>query len=514
MKYLALISLVISGCSDLNFSMEKSDDTGGGWYDHDESNTSTDQSDTGTDDWEPETEEDFRMLMPAETDSYVFVANPDRGTVTRVSVPSLDVITVSVGENPTVVKTTSDYTKAIAFNKDSDDVSIIDAETLDVVNVAVRPNLNAMSMSPDGQWVICFRDADIQEEESQSGVESYNEISLVNTETYEHYPMVVGFNPRQVKYTDQSDIALVVSDEYVAVLDLTTVTPTPSLLQIAEDLLNAPIAEEIEITPNGDYAFIRQFQATDLVILDLATIDVGRVEVGYNPTDLDIMPDGEYAAVVARGDEEVWLYQTSEPFNPPIVLDLPEGEVLGSVLFDPSGKLGILYTTATLTDRYATWNLETDEITVRSFVKPVDNMAVSPTGESLLVFHTQSDASDGSTSSTYSGEYALTLMSLNDFRQNPLRLPSEPIAYSQSDSGEFGFFIMEDENYLEVLDYVTLLATPVDLKSKPLHIGVLPDTDYCYVSQEHSLGRISFYESTNKSLETITGFELNGEIEH
>jgi len=43
---------------------------------------------------------------------------------------------------------------------------------------------------------------------------------------------------------------------------------------------------------------------------------------------------------------------------------------------------------------------------------------------------------------------------------------------------------------------------------------VLPTTDYAFASQEHDLGRISFYDTDTEALETITGFELNGEIEH
>jgi hypothetical protein len=51
-------------------------------------------------------------------------------------------------------------------------------------------------------------------------------------------------------------------------------------------------------------------------------------------------------------------------------------------------------------------------------------------------------------------------------------------------------------------------------------VGVLPDLDIAdgdepkaWVSQEHPLGRISFFDPDDTSLETITGFELNSEIE-
>jgi hypothetical protein len=92
--------------------------------------------------------------------------------------------------------------------------------------------------------------------------------------------------------------------------------------------------------------------------------------------------------------------------------------------------------------------------------------------------------------------------------------------YAHSSNGNFGFFIMEDEPYLIMLDYASLLPYPYELKSEPIYVGVLPDLDIndadeppTWVSQEHDLGRISFFDPDDESLETITGFELNSEIE-
>jgi DNA-binding beta-propeller fold protein YncE len=469
-------------------------------------------SDTDTD-IGSETEDDFLMLAPATTDKYVFIANPERDTVTRVTVPDLTVITVEVGTAPSVAVTTADYTKAVVFNTGSDDLSILDAATLAEVRVPVRENLNAMEISADGVWTLCYRDADI-EDDGGGGVESFNEISLVNTETYEHFPMVVGFNPHQVKFTDESDLALVVSDAYVSLIDLTAEEPTPHLVQIAEDLLDPPPAEEIEVAPDGSYAFVRQFDSSEICVLDLVTGEVGRVPVGYNPTDLDITPDGTTAVVVTRGDAQLWLLSTADPFAEAEVVQLPAEVVLGSLLLSPDGSTGVLYTTATMQDRYATWDVASGEVTVRGLVKPVVGMSVSPTGQSLLVFHTHGDAEGADTSSPYYGQWAMTLMDLGDFRANPMKLAAEPTAYAHALDGEHGFFIMDGEPYLVVLDYHTLLPEDIRLKSIPVHVGTLPDTTYAYASQEHELGRISFYDTETESLETITGFELNSEIEH
>ena len=91
-----LLALVTAGCNDMGYSSQESysdhstedADTGFGNWGDESSEPSTD------DDLGSETENDFLRLVPATTDKYVFVANPARNTVTRVSVPSLDVITV------------------------------------------------------------------------------------------------------------------------------------------------------------------------------------------------------------------------------------------------------------------------------------------------------------------------------------------------------------------------------------------------------------------------------------
>ena len=83
---------VLAGCAQ-DFSVDStgayneyagaSDTTGG----------DGDFADTGGE----EEEDDFLRMLPAATDAYVFVANAARGTVTRISVPSLAVVTAEWG---------------------------------------------------------------------------------------------------------------------------------------------------------------------------------------------------------------------------------------------------------------------------------------------------------------------------------------------------------------------------------------------------------------------------------
>lgn len=521
---MGLVGLLV-GCSD--YAIDRGYESAAEYYGDADTGTYMGPEDEGNwgggsendadDGYEPEVEDDFLSLQPASTNVYVFVANPNRNTVSRINVDDLSVLTAEVGVDPSVVETTEDYTMAVTFNSGSDSISIINSSTLEVTEIEVRDNFNQMKMSPDGNWVICYHDADADDASGAGGAQSFNEVSLVNLSTHEHTPMVVGFNPRDVQFSEDSSMAVVVSDAYLAVIDLLEITPSPNRIQISEDLIDPPLAEEVLLVPDGSYAFVRQFGATELVVVDILAELVDWVEVGANPTDIDVTPDGSQAVAVARGSNELWIYDLADPYAIPEVVEFPEDEVFGSVLMSPDGTKGLLYSTASGQARFASWDRTAldpiESVEVRSLVKPVSSMAVSPTGGTALVFHDKSNGEDVDSSSPFYGEHALTMIDLSDFFSNPLLLPAEPTGYANTEDGETGFFVMDGEPYLEVLHYDSLLYDEVELKSEPVHLGVLPETRTAYISQDHDLGRISFYDVDDANLETITGFELNAGIQ-
>jgi hypothetical protein len=370
-----------------------------------------------------------------------------------------------------------------------------------------------MVMSPDGRWVACFHDADRREDEDLSeDTWSFNEVSVVDIESGTHTPMVVGFNPREVRFTASSSQMVVVSDAYLAVVDLSASALQPERIPITEDTIDPPVAEEVVLTPDGRYALVRQFGASELVVAELATGLVDFIDAGDNPTDIDVTPDGQQAIAVARGSGELWVYDLTDVFAEPGVIALPEGEVLGSMVLSPDNSQGLLYSTASSATRYASWNRITGEVDLHPSVKPVDGIRMSPDGGVALLAH---DIADGDTASDspFSGEYAVTLVDLTDFFANPIRLPAEPTSFSATEDGDLGFVVMEGESSLVQLNYRSLIHDEVKLKSGAVHMDVLPDTRTIYVSQEHDLGRISFYDADQASLNTITGFELNSGIE-
>ena len=460
-----------------------------------------------------EQESDFLALRPATTDAYVFVANPDRNTVTRISVPSLEVMTVEVGVEPLIVETSADYSRAITFNKGSNSISVIDSETLEVTDIEIRKNLNQMKMSEDGNWAICYHDVNADGGGvSSGGAISFNAISIINLENQTQFEAMAGSYPHDVQYTEDGSFAVVISDDYLSVIDLTQPTPSPVRIAISDDLINPPRTEEVLLDPNGDKAIVRQYGVDVLKLVTFATGDVEDLVSGENPTDMDSSPDGLEAIVVTRTSKEIWRYNWDDPKTGQIVDTLPTEEVFGSLLMSPDGSQGMVYSTVSGESTMGIWNPETGETTVRGLVKPVSNVGVSPTSETAIIFHPDSNG-DTSMDSEFYNHFALSLVDLGDLFTSAYLLEGEPTSFASTPDGKIGFYTMEDQPYLELLNYQTFVPTEVRLPSNPVHLGTLPDTNTAFVSQEHDLGRISFYNTDEDELQTITGFELNAAIQ-
>ena len=108
------------------------------------------------DGYEPEVEDDFLSLRHIHTNVYVFVANPNHNTVSRINVDDLSVPDNGVGGH-IGRRNNRELPMAVTFNKGSDSISIINSSTLEVTEIEVRDNFNQMKMSPDGNWVIYYR---------------------------------------------------------------------------------------------------------------------------------------------------------------------------------------------------------------------------------------------------------------------------------------------------------------------------------------------------------------------
>ena len=103
----------------------------------------------------------------------------------------------------------------------------------------------------------------------------------------------------------------------------------------------------------------------------------------------------------------------------------------------------------------------------------------------------------------------LSLVDLNDYFTSAYQLQRTRFLCFTPD-GNIGFYTMKDQPYL-VVGLSHLCAE--ELTAVTLFYRNFARYQYCLVSQEHGLGRISFFNTDEDVLQTITGFELNAAIE-
>lgn len=469
----------------------------------------------------PEDENDFFSVPPSASDVFVFIANPNRDTVSKVHVVTRQIESIEVGDEPRMVLVTADYDRAVVFNDGDDTVSVIDIQSNDTTSVEVREDFNFMVMSPSGNHVICFLNTAMLpdgEVEGVDGVLSYNEVSIVDLDELVSHDFSVGFNPKQIQFADDGDRAVIIADQFLTVVDLVDDPPTPELIDLESDPFNPPTAKEVEVEPTGEFAYIRYENENAIQVVDLDNGDLMWIPVGSDPTDLDLSPDGTEVMVVSRTSQELRVFDSTDPLAPPHIVDLPVTETLGSLAMAPEGNAAILFTTASLSDRITTWNRVTDELIIKRLEKPVEQVIMTPDGDSTLVVHTLDDAPGEN--DVYTPEEVITVITIkNDqFIPNAVLLEDELVAVSNFDDGAKAVFMMDENRYVGIIDYPSRLVDDVMVPSYPVHVGVMPEepvlpVPVAWISQDHPLGRISFIDPNTLALQTVTGFELNSEID-
>lgn len=512
--------LLLTGCPP----SESSDDDD--WYGESDDDYTADDDDNGDDDdyagdddTVQEEEDDFITVPPSVSDIYVFIANPGRDTVSKVQVETRQIDTVEVGGGPSQVLVTPDYNTAVVFNDLDDTLSIVDAQTNEVETVGVREDFNDMVMSPSGEHVLCYLNTALQDDDEPiDGVISYTELSVVDLEGLVSHDFSVGFNPKQIKFADDGDRAIIISDEYITVVELDEDPPIPELIDLEADPFDPPVAAEVEVEPTGEFAFIRYANQNAIQVVDLDSGQLAWVGAGNNPTDMDLSPLGNELMVVSRTSRELRIFSALDPLDAPRLIALPESETVGSLAMAPTGDLAMLYTSATLTDRVTMWDRATDELSIERLEKPVAQVIMAPDGVSVLIVHTLSDAAGED--DVYSDRYVLTILTTTDgaFIPNAVLLEDELASLATFDDGNKALFMMEENRFVGVIDFQTRLVDDIQVPSYPVHVGTMPmgeqlPTPVGWVSQDHSLGRISFLDPDTLQLHTVTGFELNSGIE-
>ncbi len=205
------------------------------------------------------------------------------------------------------------------------------------------------------------------------------------------------------------------------------------------------------------------------------------------------------------------------------------GQIALSPVDDPlTGPFGILFTNATDTKEIARLDLTGGLVTPYpdTLLKLVETVGISPSGKTAIVVH-RPEANPATTDPyelAVAEDTGYSMFDLATADAQLTRTNGVPIsAFAFVPQGDAAAVALRDDTNMiygiDSLDLTKLITQSFTLPSAPEWLGGFPvqsglsSPRRVFVTQIFAGGRISFLDIDAETLETVTGFELNSQID-
>lgn len=527
----------------------------------------------------PEEEEVVAFEQPQAGERFVYVASPERDSVAVIDSETLGIEPVEVGDDPRYLQTLGNRDAALVLNVGSEDATVLRTNDSGTTTSTVRvtPGANAIAVSPDGKHAVTYLDA--ERREPGSGTGSFQDVTLVRISEEEGdaaFGVTVGFKPSQVHFADDGERAFVVTEHGVSVLDFAEietqnggVAPT---LELGDD--TKAYSKDVSIAAGGALAVARRDGSSELRMVDLSSgeltklqvseltravevppellpdagttdgglVDAGAPDAGHvvdvplgpntTVTDLDLAPDGETAFAALRSHGLLLRIPVPEGFEDPSrieIIEMPEDEIIGSVVVGPANDRLVAYTTAGNAERVSIVDLTGKRVPrAVPLEKGVRTVTFTRTGDHALILHDKQPgdpAQAQTTEAEIDRSFGYSVLQLDDAFVKLQTTPVDVGPFVATPDGKLIFMLFRnDDTNLREIHRITLGNLGVnrlELGSPPESLGLIPQTEKVFVGQEHPDGRITFIDWAlddlifwdEDNVRSVTGFELNSRIE-
>ncbi len=538
-----IAGLALTGCEmaggddaqagDIDYEDAHDDDqNAGGDGDSDGDSDSDSDSDSDMDDdYPPEKEESADYMAPKGSGRYVFIADENNDAVVIVDSETMTIDVVEVGSRPThLVPISNDEDGRVAvMNLDSDEVTLIevtDQKEVTTTDLPVRTDTNAIVPSPDGRYIIAFHDPRFTAETGTPATDQ--EISVLKTEegNRSSMDMAVGMHPWRVLYDSDKETtrrAFIITEEGINIIDLENIENAgiPLIISPFEGGTYDSETADIEITPDGSWVLARKTGSADLVAAELKKDgDIRTFTLEAAPTDLDISPDGSFGVLVLRSLNKVAFFDLplpeDEEEDPFTFIDL-KGKTAGVATLTSDGNHVLLHTTVAGNNedkkRLITLSKDVDGWQMHSTVlaRQIRAVATGVDSKTAVVMHQYKQAEAGE------HPYSYSLVSISGLQVKFQQVPVEPgqlLLTPDAPDGNFGFLLLEEAKQTDIINFNTFIVDTLQLGSQPIAAGYAAGTNKVFIAQDHPSGRMTFVGVHDNSVKTVTGYNLNNEIEY
>ena len=374
---------------------------------------------------------------------------------------------------------------------------------------------NAISYSQDGTWAMAFLNFSDVSQLAQPGVVDLTSVLAMNLEEGTSTSLSVGFAANRVLFSRDSTRAVVLSNNSVALVDLTTSPPSRAVtfpLTLDADQTVEPVG--VELTPDGRYALISVAGSGDLYVLDLDLHSVNMVTLATNPSSMTVVDDADPFDEIHE-DRTVVVYDSSTVVD---VLEHQYFDVETLTLDEPmnhvmSGEdFALLYTTSGGHDAYRL-DLQNNDLIEYRLQNPAVSMHLAPTGEFAIALTRAENGFNEGIGGYYDANPGMEILDLTSdkAKQQAFLLDGQGVgvAFSATDTNLHALVLQQDVEYLYQLDLYTSASTTLDLSAPPVAIGSLPSGGF-YITHNSPMGLVSFYNPSTGNLTETSGFAAIG----
>ncbi len=481
---------------------------------------------------------------PAATPDYVFALDPAGAQAVRIDARTLAIEAIPLGGSPVEIDALPTSDRVLVLNSGNDQLHLLDATDAGPTvrrNIALDRRQDHLRLSPDGDWAVCFTDPNTSPDQGAEGIVTVVQLASSGTSAGTAFDRAAGYRVSDVFFRSTAGStrgAVVVALDTVSFIDLSqgSVPALPPRLSLPASASADLASRSVVATPDGAYVLIRSFTAQEITVVDVDAQTLAVLNIPDIATDLEVEPGGTAAVVVMRATAQVEVLAIPKDLgasgNPALISlgSFKAGQIVLSPVADPSrGPFGLLFTNATPSMEIARLDLSTGTVTdyPDTLQKLVQGVGISPDGKAAIVVHRPDP--NPATTDPYAAQVAKDQgYSMFDFASAAAQLKRtgkvavQAFAFApQGGAAAVALSDTADQIYgVDALNLSTLVSSSLSLASPPEYVGAVPQQvgnssdPYTWVTQAYSGGRISFVDLSTLALETVTGFELNSQIQN
>jgi hypothetical protein len=453
---------------------------------------------------EREIESDYEA--PVATGNVVWIANPKSGRVALVDAQTLAVKTVEAGNAPTYLASVPNQPvdTTLVLNVLSSDATLLKSgpNGIETKTFKTATQANSTVFSSDGRFSIVWADA--RKTPSAPKTQGFQDLTILDLTTGASTILAVGYRPVAVGFAEGKAQAYAVTQDGVALIDLSAVPVVTKNVAISASPTEDPGTRDVFVTKDGGRAFIRRDGSSKITVVTLATDERSEIELSGPVTDLDLADTGDRAVAVVRDTADVSVLPIADPGNDKTIT--VTGETIGSVAIAPGGGKALLYTNATDSERFTILDLGASQLRTVRLYSPVLGLFATPDAQHAIVLHDQAEgATEGAFSVVPIGQSLPAKIVATQAKPTAVATLDDRAIVAERDDVKkiYGAYLIRMPQ---------LMSERYALASPPIAVGAVPGARRAFIAQQHPEGRLTFIDLESGVARTLTGFELSSRV--